>query len=423
MPPPGTRASSSRRGRDALGPRGPREALGPRVLLRPIENMFNIRIYNNLANEGLARLPSDRYVAPSDHDAPDGILLRSQNLHTVEIPDSVQVVARAGAGVNNIPVDALAERGVPVLNAPGANANAVKEVVVAGMLLPAWDHLRGLDLPADELRKAVEAHKKQFAGRELDGRVMGVVGLGAVGVKVANTAVALGMRVFGFDPGLALDRAWELSAQVGKGRSLEHVFAGADFVSIHVPLIDATRDLVDGKLIRSMCKGAVLLNFARGGIVNTEAVIEALDSGWLSAYVCDFPGPELLRHPKAILLPHLGASTSEAEVNCAVVAAENLRAYLEDGNVRGSVNFPVIDLPRRDGYRLTIANANVPRIIANISALLAEENLNIEYMMNMSRGELAYTMLDLNDQAPAAALQRLRAIEGILRVRDLGRPS
>ena len=389
--------------------------------------MFNIRIYNSIANEGLARLPADRYVAPSDDEAPDGILLRSHDLHSVEIPQSVQVVARAGAGVNNIPVDALAGRGVPVLNAPGANANAVKEVVVAGMLLaarnilPAWDHLRSLDLPADELRKAVESQKKQFAGQELSGRVMGVVGLGAVGVKVANAAVALGMKVFGYDPALALDRAWELSAQVGKGRSLEHVFAGADFVSIHVPLVDATRDLVSDNLIRSMRKGGVLLNFARGGIVNLPDVTAALDSGWLSAYVCDFPEPQLVRHPRAILLPHLGASTSEAEVNCAVAAAENLRAYLEDGNVRGSVNFPVIDLPRRDGYRLTIANSNVPWIVARISSLLAEENLNIEDMMNMSRGTLAYTMLDLNDQAPGRAIRRLREMEGILRVRDLGR--
>ena len=389
--------------------------------------MFNIRVYNNIANEGLARLPAEHYVAPSEHDAPDGILLRSHDLHSVEIPQSVQVVARAGAGVNNIPVEALAQRGVPVLNAPGANANAVKEVVVAGMLLaarnilPAWDHLRGLDLPAAELRKAVEAQKKKFAGQELSGRVMGVAGLGAVGVKVANAAVALGMKVFGYDPALALDRAWELSAQVGKGRSLEQVFAGADFVSIHVPLVEATRNLVSAELIRSMRKGGVLLNFARGGIVNLRAVLEALDSGWLSAYVCDFPEPELVRHPKAILLPHLGASTSEAEANCAVTAAENLRAYLEDGNVRGSVNFPVIDLPRRNGYRLTIANANVPWIVANVSALLAEENLNIEDMMNMSRGELAYTMLDLNDQAPAEAIRRLSEMEGILRVRDLGR--
>jgi len=390
-------------------------------------NMFNIRIYNSIANEGLARLPSDRYAAPSDHEAPDGILLRSHDLHSVEIPQSVQVVARAGAGVNNIPVDALAERGVPVLNAPGANANAVKEVVLAGMLLaarnilPAWDHLRGLDLPPEQLRKAVESQKKQFAGQELSDRFMGVVGLGAVGVKVANATVALGMKVFGYDPALSLDRAWELSSQVGKGRSLEHVFAGADFVSVHVPLMDATRNLVSGSLIRSMRKGGVLLNFARGGIVDLKDVIEALDSGWLSAYVCDFPEPELVRHPKAILLPHLGASTSEAEVNCAVIAAENLRAYLEDGNVRGSVNFPVIDLPRGDGYRLTIANSNVPWIVANISALLAEENLNIEYMMNMSRGQLAYTVLDLNDQAPERVIRRLKEMEGILRVRDLGR--
>ncbi len=389
--------------------------------------MYNIRVYNNIASEGLARLPSDRYAAPSGHEAPDGILLRSQDLHSLEIPQSVQVVARAGAGVNNIPVDALAERGVPVLNAPGANANAVKEAVVAGMLLaarnilPAWEHLRGLDLPVGQFHKAVESQKKQFAGQELAGRVMGVAGLGAVGVEVANAAVALGMNVFGYDPALALDRAWELSAQVGKGRSLEQVFAGADFASIHVPLMDSTRGLVSGNLIRSMRKGGVLLNFARGGVVDLKAAVEALDSGWLSAYVCDFPEPGLLRHPKAILLPHLGASTSEAEVNCAVAAAENLRAYLEDGNVRGSVNFPVIDLPRRDGYRLTIANSNVPWIVANISALLAEENLNIEDMMNMSRGKLAYTMLDLNDQAPERVIRRLGAMEGILRVRDLGR--
>lgn len=391
--------------------------------------MFKIRIYNNIANEGLARLPAGRYAASSGHEAPDGILLRSQDLHSVEIPQSVQVVARAGAGVNNIPVEALARRGVPVLNAPGANANAVKEVVVAGMLLaarnilPAWDHLRRLDLPDEALSKAVESQKKQFAGQELSGRVMGVAGLGAVGVQVANAAAALGMKVFGYDPALALDRAWELSAQVGKGRSLEQVFAGADFVSIHMPLMKATRGLVSAGLIRSMRKGGVLLNFARGSIVSLPDVIGSLDSGWLSAYVCDFPEPGLLRHPKAILLPHLGASTSEAEVNCAVAAADNMRAYLEDGNVRGSVNFPVIDLPRRDGYRLTIANANVPWIVANISSLLAEENLNIEDMINMSRGELAYTMLDLNDQAPGRAIRRLTEMEGILRVRDLGRAS
>ena len=388
--------------------------------------MFRIRIYNNIANEGLARLPSERFEAPSDNDDPHGILLRSQDLHAEVIPESVDVVARAGAGVNNIPVDGLAKRGVPVLNAPGANANAVKEMVVAGMLmaarnlLPAWDHLRALDLPAEELHKAVEAHKKQFAGRELAGRVMGVVGLGAVGVKVANAAVGLGMEVFGYDRALALDRAWELSSQVGKGRSLDHVFAGADFVSVHVPLMENTRGLVGGEQISSMRKGGVLLNFARGGIVDTGAVLEALNSGWLSSYVCDFPEPELMGHPGAILLPHLGASTSEAEVNCAVIAADNLRAYLEDGNVRGSVNFPVIDQPRGKGYRLTIANANVPWIVANVSAVLAEENLNIESMMNMSRGELAYTMLDLNDQAPDSALNRLRSMEGILRVRDLG---
>ena len=388
--------------------------------------MFKIRIYNNIANEGLSRLPAERFAAPSDDDSPDGILLRSHDLHSETIPESVEVVARAGAGVNNIPVDALAKRGIPVLNAPGANANAVKELVVAGMLmasrnlLPAWDHLRNLDLPPEQLHKAVEADKKNFAGRELAGRVMGVVGLGAVGVKVANAAIGLGMRVFGYDPALALDRAWELSSQVGKGQSLEQVFAGADFVSIHVPLMDETRGLVDEKLIRSMCKGGVLLNFARGGIVRGGAVLDALQGGWLSCYVCDFPETDLMGHPSAILLPHLGASTSEAEVNCAVAAAENLRAYLEDGNVRGSVNFPVIDQPRRDGFRLTIANDNVPWIVARVSALLAEESLNIESMINMSRGGLAYTMLDLNDHAPESALKRMRGMEGILRVRDLG---
>lgn len=388
--------------------------------------MFNIRIYNHIANEGLARLPAERFTAPSADECPDGILLRSHDLNSETIPDSVEVVARAGAGVNNIPVEALAKRGVPVLNAPGANANAVKELVVAGMLmaarnlLPAWDHLRTMDLPAAELRRAVEKQKKNFAGRELAGRVMGVAGLGAVGVKVANAAISLGMKVFGYDRALALDRAWELSSEVGKGRSLENVFAGADFVSVHVPLLDETRGLVGEKLIRSMRKGGVLLNFARGGIVDSGAVLEALKSGWLSSYVCDFPEPELMAHPGAILLPHLGASTSEAEVNCAVTAAENLRAYLEDGNVRGSVNFPVIDQPRGEGFRLTIANDNVPWIVARVSAVLAEENLNIESMMNMSLGQLAYTMLDLSDQAPAAALRRLRGMEGILRVRDLG---
>jgi D-3-phosphoglycerate dehydrogenase len=347
----------------------------------------------------------------------------------MDIPDSVKVVARAGAGVNNIPIDALAARGVPVFNAPGANANAVKELVVAGMLLaarnlcPAWQYVRELDAEGAELSKAVEAGKKQFVGYELPSRTLGVLGLGAIGVQIANTALSLGMRVIGFDPQITVQRAWELSSGVEQARSLDDLVRRVDMLTLHVPLVDGTRGLINAERIARMPKDSVILNFSRGGIVDEAALLVALDEDRLAGYVSDFPSRELIGHDKIISLPHLGASTTEAETNCAVMVAANLRNYMENGNVRHSVNFPEVDMPRADHYRLTIANANVPNMVGQISTLLADAGRNIEDLLNKSRGDLAYTIVDLDGDIDAATMSKLEAIEGVLRVRNLGRPA
>lgn len=389
--------------------------------------MYKVLTLNNIAPEGLNRLPREKYEVGSELENPDGVLLRSYNMNDMEIPNSVKAVARAGVGVNNIPIDMLAARGVPVLNAPGANANAVKELVVAGMLMaarnlcPAWKYVQELEGDGAELNKAVEAGKKQFVGYELPSRTLGVLGLGAIGVQVANTALSLGMRVIGFDPQITVQRAWELSAGVEQARSLDDLVSRADMLTLHVPLVEGTRGLINSERIARMPNGSVILNFSRGAIVDEAAVLSALDEGHLGGYVSDFPSQGLIGHDKIIALPHLGASTTEAETNCAVMVAANLRNYLENGNVRHSVNFPEVDMPRGDDYRVTIANANVPNMVGQISTVLADAGRNIEDLLNKSRGDLAYTIVDLDGEVDDATVASLEGIEGVLCVRNLGR--
>lgn len=391
--------------------------------------MYKVLTLNNISVEGLRRLPREIYEVASELPHPDGILVRSFKMHDMEIPETVKAVARAGAGVNNIPVDALASRGVPVFNAPGANANAVKELVVAGMLLaarnlcPAWQYVRELEGDGAELNKKVEAGKKQFVGYELPSRTLGVLGLGAIGVQVANTALSLGMRVIGFDPQMTVQRAWELSSGVEQARSLDDLVSRSDVLTLHVPLVGGTKNLIDAERIGLMPEASVILNFSRGGIVDDGAVLAALADGRVSTYVTDFPSRELIGHEQVIALPHLGASTNEAESNCAVMVADSLRGYLEHGIIRHSVNFPEADIPRTESYRLTVANENVPNMVGQISTVLGDAGLNIEDLLNKSRGDLAYTIVDLDGEVPDATIEKLESIDGVLCVRNLGRPN
>ena len=390
--------------------------------------MYKVLTLNNIAVEGLRHFPREHYEVASEIAHPDAVILRSHNMHDMDIPDTVVAIGRAGAGTNNIPVEAMAERGVPVFNAPGANANAVKELVIAGLLIAARnicdarEYVRGLTEKGESLNKAVEAGKKQFVGFEIPGKTLGVVGLGAVGVEVANVALELGMKVVGFDPAITVRRAWQLSSGVEQAETLDQLFQHADAVTIHVPLIDDTRNLVNRDRLALMNKGAVVINFARGGVVDNAAVLAALDSGKLHSYVSDFPTPELIAHPKVVALPHLGASTSEAEESCAIMVAENLKDYLENGNIRFSVNFPECRLSRMDAYRITVANANVPNMVGQISTCLGDAGLNIEDLLNKSIGNLAYTIVDVNSPVSAEVEAQLRGIEGVLTLRNLGKP-
>jgi D-3-phosphoglycerate dehydrogenase len=390
--------------------------------------MFKVLTLNNIAVEGLRRLPRERYEVASEIAHPDAIILRSHKMHGMDIPETVAAIGRAGAGTNNIPVDEMAARGIPVFNAPGANANAVKELAIAGLLLGARNicaaerYVRELDATGDALNKAVEAGKKQFVGFELPGRTLGVIGLGAIGVQVANAALDLGMKVVGFDPAITVRRAWQLSSGVSQAETLDQLFQHADAISCHVPLIDATRGLVNAERLSLLNDGATLINFARGGVVDDAAAMAALDAGKLHAYVTDFPTRELIDHPKVVALPHLGASTAEAEQNCAVMVADNVKDYLENGNIRFSVNFPESRMPRADAWRLTIANANVPNMVGQISTHLADAGLNIEDLLNKSIGNLAYTIVDVNAPITRELEDTLRNIEGVLRVRNLGKP-
>jgi D-3-phosphoglycerate dehydrogenase len=379
---------------------------------------------NAISARGLARLPQ-HYIVGGDITDPEAILVRSANMHEMDIPASVRTIGRAGAGTNNIPVKKLSERGVPVFNAPGANANAVKELVVAGMLMgarnlvPASKFVEGLSGSDEEMHKATEAGKKQFAGTELPGRTLGVIGLGAIGSYIAEAAIKLGMNVVGFDPAITVDAAWRLPSQVKRAETVEDVLRQADFVTLHVPLVDSTRNLINAQRIEVMRPRAVLLNFAREGVVDNAAVVEALDANKLQAYICDFPANVLNRHPKVVALPHLGASTSEAEENCAVMVAEQVSEYLENGNIQNAVNFPNVSMPRESAYRIAIANANVPNMVGQISSVLASAGLNIHNMVNKSKGDMAYTLVDVDSAATAQVVQQLAAIAGVLAVNYL----
>jgi D-3-phosphoglycerate dehydrogenase len=386
---------------------------------------YTVRVLNAIAAAGLAQLPRERYRVGPDVDAPAAILLRSADLHAVPIPLSVRAVARAGAGTDNIPVAALSARGIPVFNAPGANANAVKELVLAGMLLaarrlaPALAFVAALDPAAPDFGARIEAGKKAYAGFELAGRTLGVIGLGKVGSLVAEAGIALGMSVLGHDPEITVEAAWSLPSQVRRAASVAEVLQGADLVSLHVPLVASTRGLVDRAALAQMRAGAILLNFSRDGVVETGAVVDALASGRLDHYVCDFPAPALQGHARAVALPHLGASTAEAEENCAVMVAVQLRRYLEDGEIVNAVNFPTVTMPRESPWRVGIANANVPNMLGQISSTMARAGLNIHNMVNKSRGEMAYTLVDVDSAVGEAVLDSLRRIEGVLTVRYL----
>ncbi|MDR3202520.1 MAG: phosphoglycerate dehydrogenase [Bifidobacteriaceae bacterium] len=385
---------------------------------------FRIRTLNAISHTGLGRLPKDRYEVGNEVDRPHALLLRSANLHGAPIPDSLLAVARAGAGTNNIPIPEFSARGIPVFNTPGANANAVKELVIAAIFLaarnivPAAAFAHRLDGGAEAMAKAVEAGKKQFTGFELPGRTLGVIGLGAIGVEVANAAIGLGMRVIGFDPAVTVEHAWKLSPLVERAAGLDQLLKRAEIITVHVPLIPATRGLIGRDQLAAMRKSAVLVNFARGPIVDEDALVQALEDGDLRGYVCDFPTPNLNKRAHVVTLPHLGASTKEAEENCAAMAVDQVRKYLEEGNIRNSVNFPDVDLPpTRETRRIGIANANVPNVVGRISTLAAEVGLNISDMLNKSRGDLAYTLVDVDGDVPADLVDRMNRVEGILSVR------
>jgi len=387
--------------------------------------VFQVLTLNKISPVGLKHLPAGRYHVGDKVVQPDAILVRSQNMLDMEIPSSVLAIARAGTGTNNIPVKKMSERGVPVFNAPGANANAVKELVITGMLLasrnivPALHFTAGLKGDAAAMLKLVEDEKKAYAGTELRGRTLGVVGLGAVGRQVADAAIGLGMQVIGYDPNITVEAAWSLSAQVKKAHSVEDLLRHSDFVTLHVPLLDATRNLIDSKHVAAMKSGAVLLNFARDAIVDEDAVLAGLASKHLRCYVCDFPTSKTQGNPGVIALPHLGASTQEAEDNCAVMAVEQLRDYLEHGNVINTVNFPSLTMPRESTFRAAIANANVPNMLGQISTALAKAGINIHNMTNKSRGEVAYTLVDTDTALPDSLIAQIAAIPGVLMVRAL----
>ncbi len=390
----------------------------------PKPERFRIKTLNAISGAGLSRLPDERYEVGGGITEPHALLLRSAKLHGTPIPDSVLAVARAGAGTNNIPVDEFTERGVPVFNTPGANANAVKELVLAGLfiasrnLIPAARFAHTLDGDAAEMAKAVEAGKKQFVGFELPGRTLGVVGLGAIGVQVANAALSLGLRVIGYDPAISVESAWHLSAEVERAESMEEVFKRADILTVHVPLLESTRGLVSTQRVGLMKETAVILNFARAEIVDEDAVVAALDEETLGGYVCDFPSPAVHKHPRCISLPHLGASTKEAERNCAIMAADSLRGYLEDGQIHNSVNLPEAVMARAEGtHRLVIVNRNVPNMVGQVSTLVAGHGQNIANLLNKSRGDLAVTLVDVEGDPAPGVLDELLAIDGVLSAR------
>jgi D-3-phosphoglycerate dehydrogenase len=386
---------------------------------------YQILVLNQISSHGLHRFPAPRFHVGKSVERPDAILLRSHDLHSTPIPASVKAIGRAGAGTNNIPVAEMSKRGVPVFNAPGANANAVKELVLAAMLMaarnvvPALGYVGALDTRAVDLERRVEDGKRQYAGVELPNRTLGIVGLGAIGSLVADTALKLGMKVAGFDPEITVDAAWRLPSGVRKANTIEDLLKGADFVTLHLPLNAATRQLIDERRLASMKPGAVLLNFARDAIVDETAVVAALRAKRLKAYLCDFPSAALIGEPGVVALPHLGASTEEAEENCAVMVVDQLREFLEHGTIANAVNFPSVEMLRESPYRVAIANANVPNMLGQISTTMAKAGLNIHNMVNKSRGEMAYTLVDVDSPIDERVVRALAAIEGVLSVRSI----
>jgi D-3-phosphoglycerate dehydrogenase len=386
---------------------------------------YHILVFNQISNQGLHRFPAARYTVGKNVEHPDAILLRSHDLNSTPIPASVKAIARAGAGTNNIPVAEMSKRGMPVFYAPGANANAVKELVLAALLMaarnvvPAIQYVGGLDRASADLERRVEDGKRQFAGIELPNRTLGIVGLGAIGSLVADTALKLGMKVIGYDPEITIDAAWRLPSSVRKANTIEEVLKHAEFVTLHVPLNASTRHLVDERRVAVMKPDAVLLNFARDAIVEEHAVVAALRSHRLKAYFCDFPSAALIGEPGVLALPHLGASTEEAEENCAVMVVDQLREFLERGSICNAVNFPNVEMPRESPWRIAIANANVPNMLGQISTTLGNAKLNIHDMVNKSRGEMAYTLVDVDTPIDERVVRALAAIDGVLSVRSI----
>lgn len=389
--------------------------------------MFKIKTYNAISTKGLDRFSRDKYEVASELGHPDGYILRSHKLHGEEVPETVKAVARAGAGVNNIPVEEYTQKGVVVFNTPGANANAVKELVMAGLLLSSRGILPGLQYvaglghiqDAGEMSKLLEAEKKRFAGNELLGKKLGVVGLGAIGSMVAEMALAMGMDVAGYDPALSVEAAWRLPGQVIRRENLQSLLAHADYVTLHVPALEATKNMINSETLKSVKKGSVLLNFARDAIVDAEAVVASLEKGDLAKYVCDFPEPCLIGREDVIAMPHIGASTEEAEENCAIMAANQLMDFLENGNITNSVNYPAVSMSRAGGFRITFANENVSGVLGHVLSVLADNNVNVVDMVNKSRGQVAYNIIDVEQQPSDTVIAAIKEVEHVISVRAL----
>lgn len=387
--------------------------------------MYNIRTYNAISSKGLTRFSADKYAVSSETASPDGVLLRSQKLHSEVLPESVLAVARAGAGTNNIPTEDYTQQGIVVFNTPGANANAVKELIVAGLLLGSRDIYGGMNYVQElshmddsgEMGKLLEKEKKRFAGSEITGKTLGVVGLGAIGSIIANLGLDLGMNVIGYDPAISVEAAWQLSSRVERMDSIEALLARADFITLHVPAIPATKHLINKDTLAQMKPSAKILNFAREEIVSTEDMVAALENGTIAGYISDFPAPALLGRKDVLLMPHIGASTEEAEENCAVMAADQLMDYLENGNIRNSVNFPPTKMARNGGTRITFANSNVPKVLGSVLAVLADAELNVVDMVNKSRGDIAYNIIDVEGDIDADIEEAIAAVEGVIRLR------
>jgi D-3-phosphoglycerate dehydrogenase / 2-oxoglutarate reductase len=383
---------------------------------------------NQISLKGLERLPRDSYEVASEFSHPDAILLRSHKLQAEDIADSVLAIGRAGAGTNNIPVTECSKRGIPVFNSPGANANAVKELVAVGLLLGSRGVVEGIQYVGSlagmtdkvEMNKTLEAQKKQFKGSELVGKTLGVVGLGAIGSMVAEMALTMGMDVVGYDPALSVEAAWRLSSQVRKADTLSALFARCDYITLHLPVLDSTRGLINAELFSVVREGTCLLNFARQEIIDEDALVAALNGDRLRKYIADFPSPALIGRDDVLLMPHIGASTDEAEDNCAIMAADQLKDFLENGNIRNSVNFPNLILERVTGCRLSVTNENVPKILGSVLSILADENINVIDMLNKSRDDIAYNLIDVEGHTPDEVLDKMRALEGVINVRMIG---